>query len=102
MTDVKCNVSSCHYWGSGNICKANSILVDHDQKRSDTTRMESSSLDFDSDNLFFESQRSRSSRRLDASKESSRLESGMLGDTISTSEATCCRTFRPKGSPKLS
>jgi len=26
-TDVKCSVSSCHYWGQGDRCEANSIHV---------------------------------------------------------------------------
>ncbi len=25
--DVKCEVSSCHYWGEGNRCEADSIYV---------------------------------------------------------------------------
>ncbi|HHY11802.1 MAG TPA: DUF1540 domain-containing protein [Firmicutes bacterium] len=104
MTDVKCKVSSCHYWASGDICEADTILIDQDQMRSDTTRMEASSLDLRSDNRFYgpESSRSRSPR------DRSRMEAGLVGGTASksehsarTSEATCCRTFRPKGSPKL-
>ncbi|MEW6308141.1 MAG: DUF1540 domain-containing protein [Bacillota bacterium] len=26
-TTVKCNVSSCHYWGEGEVCEAPAILV---------------------------------------------------------------------------
>ena len=27
MTDVKCTISNCEYWGSNNMCVANQILV---------------------------------------------------------------------------
>lgn len=27
MTEVRCKVSSCHYWGSGEVCQAPSIMV---------------------------------------------------------------------------
>ncbi len=26
-TSVKCSVDSCYYWGSGNVCEANEIMV---------------------------------------------------------------------------
>lgn len=29
MTDVKCKVESCYYWGTGDICKADTIMVDN-------------------------------------------------------------------------
>ncbi|HHY16818.1 MAG TPA: DUF1540 domain-containing protein [Firmicutes bacterium] len=108
MTDVKCKVSSCQYWGSGNRCEADSILVDHDQMRSDTTRTEVSSLDFDKDSRFFDSQNPRDGRQYGVRSSDSRLDAGTLGGMTSqhkpdtkTSEATCCRTFRPKGSLEL-
>ncbi|MGI6557793.1 MAG: DUF1540 domain-containing protein [Limnochordia bacterium] len=27
MTEVKCVVDSCTYWGKGDVCKADSIMV---------------------------------------------------------------------------
>jgi len=103
LTEVKCKVSSCHYWGQGDVCEADTILIDQDQMKSDTTRMETSSLDFRSDRLF-DQERSRSRSQSDRQ----RMEAGTMGATESqgghsarTSEATCCRTFRPRGSPKL-
>lgn len=27
MTNVKCKVSSCHYWGTDNVCEASEIKV---------------------------------------------------------------------------
>lgn len=29
MTDVKCSVNSCTYWGTGNRCEADTIFVDN-------------------------------------------------------------------------
>ena len=85
MTEVKCKVSSCHYWGQGDVCKADTILIDQDQMRADTTR----------------------DSRLQRNRHT--METGTIGATdtpeghsVRTSEATCCGTFRPKGSPKLS
>jgi hypothetical protein len=104
LTEVKCKVSSCHYWGQGDICEADTILIDQDQMRSDTTRMEVSSLEFPGDRQSLDQQRSRTRSQRDRH----RMETGMIGATDSrkghsarTSEATCCRTFRPRGSPKL-
>jgi Domain of Unknown Function (DUF1540) len=31
MPDVKCNVSNCTYWGEGNNCIADAILVEIDK-----------------------------------------------------------------------
>ncbi len=104
MTSVKCKVNSCHYWGHGNVCKADTILIDQDQMRTDTTRLESSvELDSDSRELIQKSRKSRSRQG------EMRMETGIVGadastkgHSVRTSEATCCRTFRPKHSPKLS
>jgi hypothetical protein len=30
MTNVKCTVDSCEYWGEGQVCQANQILVKND------------------------------------------------------------------------
>lgn len=31
MPKVYCTVNNCHYWGSGNLCMANQILITNDQ-----------------------------------------------------------------------
>lgn len=90
MTKVKCKVSSCHYWDQGDVCTADTILIDQDQMRTDTTRMEVSSLDIPGDRGTV-----RQERTEDRQKDRTRA------DEVRTSEGTCCRTFRPKGSPKL-
>ncbi len=101
MTRVKCKVSSCHYWAPGDICTADTILVDHDKMRSDTTRMEASALNLNLDErLFDDSKGSRELGDLDNLGDSTTLTDSEKSAT--TSEATCCRTFRPKGSPKRS
>lgn len=33
MTEVKCSVDSCYYWGKGNVCQANTITVKNDTDR---------------------------------------------------------------------
>lgn len=43
MTEVKCKVQSCYYWGNGNICKADSIMVDNNSLT--RNRMEVGNLD---------------------------------------------------------
>lgn len=104
MTEVKCKVSSCHYLGQGDVCKADTILIDQDRMRSDTTRMEVSSLDFPGDTGYLD----RGGSGAHSQKDRHEAETGMAGTTdpgkghsARTSEATCCRTFRPRGSPKL-
>jgi hypothetical protein len=74
VTDVKCKVSSCHYWGHGDICGADSIMVDYNRTRS--FRMEVGSLDPDDI-------KGKSSVTTDTEK-------------AMRSEETLCKTFRPK------
>ena len=37
MSNLKCTVDTCHYWGSGNQCTANGIEVDHQASRARTS-----------------------------------------------------------------
>ncbi|HHX29317.1 MAG: DUF1540 domain-containing protein [Bacillota bacterium] len=74
MTDVKCKVSSCHYWGHGDICQADSIMVDYNNRQS--FGMEVGSLDVG-----------------DRSGKSS-VTTG--NESATKSEETLCKTFRPK------
>ncbi len=74
MTDVKCKVQSCHYWGNNDICTADSIMVDNNTaSRSGSTRMEAASLD---------------------------MKSATSGSAVHahTSYETLCSTFRSKSS----
>ncbi|MDI3279923.1 MAG: DUF1540 domain-containing protein [Bacillota bacterium] len=32
MTDVRCSVDSCHYWGEGEVCTADSIWVKNNMR----------------------------------------------------------------------
>ncbi len=74
MTDVKCKVSSCHYWGHGDICQADSIMVDYNHRQ--TFGMEMGSLDLDDR----------------TGKSSVTANTG----NATKSEETLCKTFRPK------
>lgn len=44
MTNVKCNVRSCHYWGNGNVCTADTITVDNNVSETGTFGMETGDL----------------------------------------------------------
>lgn len=69
MTEVRCTVSNCHYWGDGNVCVAEKILVISDQA---VARIE---------------------RRVGKDDE----EFGEIGETPARmSKETCCYTFRPR------
>lgn len=74
MTDVKCKVSSCHYWGHGDICQADSILVDYNRNQS--FRMEVGSLDTEGTH--------------------NRPTAEGASEKATRSEETLCKTFRPK------
>ena len=72
MTEVKCSVDSCTYWGKGNVCKADSILV-------------KSSPAPGADQFF-------------ASEFAEELGGeGRKKKPADTSSETCCETFRPRG-----
>ncbi|HHY97784.1 MAG TPA: DUF1540 domain-containing protein [Firmicutes bacterium] len=61
--DVRCSVDTCEYWGSGDVCNAEAIHVQHNSPVGTGGRMEI----------------------------------GEIGEIkASTSEETCCRTFKPK------
>jgi hypothetical protein len=74
VTDVKCKVSSCHYWGHGDICEADSILVDYNKDHS--FRMEIGSLD--------------------TGQGAGRSSATTGSEKATKSEETLCKTFRPK------
>lgn len=81
MTEVKCRVESCHYWGSGDICNAETIQVDNNVSGSRTFGMETGELY--------------------SGKETHRTQDVQDKEHARTSEQTLCRTFRPKGSPSV-
>lgn len=81
MTDVKCKVESCHYWGHEDICEADSIVVDNNKKHGAFGKMEAGDLDVTD----------TAGRPTGGAGRSS----GMLANR---SEETLCKTFRPKES----
>ncbi|EIT85188.1 hypothetical protein A374_10610 [Fictibacillus macauensis ZFHKF-1] len=42
MPTVKCNVANCTYWGEGNNCGADAILVEIDKHANHSYKMEAS------------------------------------------------------------
>ncbi|HHW17439.1 MAG TPA: DUF1540 domain-containing protein [Firmicutes bacterium] len=111
MTEVKCKVRSCHYWGSGDVCEADTILVDNNLERKNTTKMEAGNLDIDRGTTGG-ADRDYGTTKVGGTRAD--FEAGDLGGTATrtagtdesglayTSETTCCRTFRPKGSARRS
>lgn len=68
VTEVRCTVSNCYYWGDGNVCVAERILVVSDQ----AVKLLEKGLGDDE-------------------------EFGEIGETPArASRETCCYTFRPK------
>jgi len=128
VTDVKCKVRSCHYWGSGDVCKADTILVDNNVGETRGTGMEAGNLDldrgtygtkrkpdFEAGTLDYNRDDTEAARTTYGARTKTGFEAGDVtagvyqGTTTgresqlaSTSEATCCRTFRPKGTPRQS
>lgn len=69
MTEVRCSVTSCEYWGKGDVCRADAIKVKN-------------SMATDVDDDFAEG--------------SVGMEIGILGTSARTSGQTCCETFKPR------
>lgn len=67
---VKCNVANCTYWGEGNKCQAEAILVEIDAHADRDYEMEAGTEPY---------------------------EQAEHEDTADRIAKTCCHTFRPKG-----
>jgi hypothetical protein len=77
MTKVKCTVNSCDFWGEGQICNADEILV-----KSDTSQ---------------DSDRFSQPYSTDEMEVSAEFDRPLLYNTIAhSSSQTCCETMRPK------
>lgn len=68
MPVVKCSVSNCTYWGSGNICTADAIMVEIDRHARASFREEIGEIQVDSGHK----------------------------DVAQSSSDTCCHTFKPR------
>ncbi|WP_438433377.1 DUF1540 domain-containing protein [Gorillibacterium sp. sgz500922] len=66
---VKCSVANCQFWGQGNNCQADAIMIEIDKHADMQYDAEFAGESFDSEHK----------------------------DQASTSAATCCHTFKPKG-----
>ncbi|MCF8012254.1 MAG: DUF1540 domain-containing protein [Clostridiales bacterium] len=73
MSEVYCTVNDCHYWGQGNVCKANKILVASDD--------------------FGDSQPDQ----IDATMASQYSPTPSKGSCMST----CCKSYVPRGTNKI-
>lgn len=113
MTEVKCRVKSCHYWGSGDVCEANKIEVDNAVGAK--TTMEVGELGADRDRRVDREATPGTTGAgargagglVEGRTRGTPVEAGELapgaerrvGEPLaSTSEEAVCRTFRPKGS----
>lgn len=66
---VKCSVANCQYWGQGNDCKADAIMIEVDKHANMKFDAEFAGESFDSEHK----------------------------DSADGSAGTCCHTFKPKG-----
>ena len=84
MTTVRCSVDTCHYWGEGEICQADSIWIKNNMRE-------------DADD--------------DLWREDEDMEVGEIGTggrtrrrgarSARTSAETCCETMRYRGTAKF-
>jgi len=90
-------VKPCYYYKDGDICSADTIMVDYNTQNASTLRMEAGDMDF---NVGRATGRARGFRDFEAGDLT-----GSLGGTgankgddkkVKSSEETLCSTFRPK------
>ncbi|MDI7248210.1 MAG: DUF1540 domain-containing protein [Bacillota bacterium] len=74
ITGVKCTVSECAYWGSGNVCEADAIEVNRNPAQRGAAR----------------------GADMEVGRIGERGEARGRGLSARTSEHTMCKTFRPK------
>ncbi|OYD07711.1 DUF1540 domain-containing protein [Paludifilum halophilum] len=69
MPEVKCSVANCHYWGEGNHCNADAIMVEIDEHWD---------------------------KKLDEKIGGEYVDSDHQDHSARISKDTCCHTFKPK------
>lgn len=90
MTKVRCKVSSCHYWGAGEVCNADSISVNNnifDDMGIEDEYADEMSYAFDTEVGY------------EVGMENNRnMLQGFKNEIIAdTSQQTQCETMRPRG-----
>ncbi|MFX3622962.1 MAG: DUF1540 domain-containing protein [Ectobacillus sp.] len=70
MPEVRCSVSNCSFWGQGNFCQAQAIVVQPDEKTFSNLN--------------------------DVSYQNAVLEGVQMESPAVNSADTCCQTFRQK------
>jgi len=68
MPEVKCSVANCSYWGEGNNCLADTIMIEVNKHANAKFEAEFAGEQFDTEHQ----------------------------DRAVNSEGTCCHTFKPK------
>lgn len=93
MATIRCSVNSCHYWSEGEYCTADEIWVKNqmtgdvdDDIMKKKTRMEIGTIGGNGENNMKKNERGTEGGEKSAQK----------------SSQTCCETFRPKGTTKMS
>lgn len=100
MTEVKCKVKSCHYWGSGDICQADKIEVDNAVGA--RTTLEAGDLTVgtarDRDRDLASPRRGTAGTGMEIGEFGGTAEDRDAESLARTSREAICKTFRPKGS----
>lgn len=94
MTEVKCSVESCHYWGDGNICTADSIMVKNTlSSDTDDELHRIGDMEIGTMKQGIAEEKMKKTR--------TDITQGKQGEHATRSSETCCETFRPKKNVKL-
>jgi hypothetical protein len=97
MTQVKCRVEPCFYWKDGDICGADSIMVDYNSQNATTTRMEAGDVDFNVRGASGPARGFADFETGDLTGTVRKTKTNKGGDRkTKSSEETLCSTFRPK------
>ncbi len=97
MTEVRCTVDSCKYWGEGQVCRAETIWVKNNfYGEEDIDGDLTGDLDMD-DDLLFSLDVEFADETEDLLEYEGLEEDGITGlGSARVSSQTCCHTMRPR------
>lgn len=98
MTEVKCKVKSCHYWGSGDICQADKIEVDNAVGARTTLEVGDLTAGTAKDRDLGSPRRGAAGAGMEIGDFGGTAEGRDVESLARTSREAICKTFRPKGS----
>lgn len=108
MTDVKCKVKSCYYWDNGDVCKADTIMVDNNSLARGNVEAGGRNRGLEVGELNIGAGRRDRDRDFEVGdlgggaglqgQERARTTRGESDLMARTSHETLCSTFRPRGS----